>query len=117
MSKQGARDGRSFREHGIIGSPNMIEAIAKYKDKVIEKLREQKNLIKIARKEAVQKKKKKKKRQQKKKVKPQMKAEIIKEPRGPHDLGLVRRLKEQEIIIIDKKLKEGSYKEEAKEEE
>ena len=41
MSKQGARDGRSLGEHGIIGSPNMIEAIAKYEDKVIEKLAEQ----------------------------------------------------------------------------
>ena len=90
MGRQSARDSRQFREYGIKGSVNMIKAIAENKAEIIEKAREQKNLIKIARKEAAQ--KKKKPQQQKERIKPQMEVEVIKEPRGAHDLGVIRRI-------------------------
>ena len=83
----------------IFWDPYIGKWISKYsnsggrgnKAEIIEKSREQKNLIKIVKKDAAQK-KKKKQQQQKKRVKPQMKGEVIKEPRGPHDLGVIRRI-------------------------
>ena len=83
MGRQNARDSRQFREYGIRGSVNMIKAIAENNAGLIEKLRGQKSSIKVARKEAAQK---------KKRINPQMEVEVIKEPRGAHDLGVIKRI-------------------------
>lgn len=52
-------------------------------------------------KEAVQ--KKKKQQQQKKRVKLQMKGEVIKEPRGAHDLGVIKRINTKKRENTEKK--------------